>query len=696
VPRFLTCLLCCIVGVLLLTGAGDASAAGSRLSETLLPDTTQGFFAISNVDTLTEHWEKTQLGHLMADPVMAPFKKDIRRQFDDRWSSIHERLGLTLDDMKGVPGGDVAIGLIAPAPGKAALAIVIDVVGKLPQANQMLQKVTAAQLQRGAKRSELKVPGCPDVVVQFDLPQLEEEKEAGMSTLRGSAKAEAAKADAQKSADDENKATAGDNKAATGGRVPEEPAARQAFYCLTGNLLAVTDNLDVIKGILGRAMGNQNGSLADHKPFQTVVQRCKSDYHDGTPQIRWYIHPLGYAEAARAATPADQRRKGKSILEVMRNQGVGGIQGVGGFFDFASEDYEMIHRTAVCAPSALREKSMKMLVLPNQTDFTPQPWVPRDVATYATLYFDIQNAFDHFGGLFDEVLGQGEAGTWDEVKQTLKDDPNGPQIDLREDLIKHLGRRVSMLTDYQLPITTTSERLLFAIEAKNPKAVALAIEKLMKNDPTAKRRDVNGHVVWEIVEDESPTPEAPKISFGDAPAVTPVHPLRKRKKDKEKEGDDEEDEKEQHLLPHAALTVWEGNLLIASHIDFLKKVVAPEKKPELLADDVDYQLIDEEIATFEPKEKCVRTFSRTDEEYRPTYELVRQNKMPESETMLARLLNALFGEGKKGTARRQKIDGSQLPEYQVVRRYLGPAGLQATTEPDGWYLKGFTLGKDGE
>jgi hypothetical protein len=86
-------------------------------------------------------------------------------------------------------------------------------------------------------------------------------------------------------------------------------------------------------------------------------------------------------------------------------------------------------------------------------------------------------------------------------------------------------------------------------------------------------------------------------------------------------------------------------------------------------------------------------FSRTDEEYRPTYELVKQNKMPESETMLGRVLNALFGEGKKGAARTQKIDGAQLPDYQVVRPYLGSAGLQATSEADGWYLKGFTLTK---
>ncbi|MCE5302821.1 MAG: hypothetical protein LLF97_06890 [Planctomycetaceae bacterium] len=648
----------------------------SRPSETLLPGTTQGFLAISNVDVLSEHWNKTQLGHLMADPVMKPFSADIRRQIEDRWSSIHDRLGITLEDMKGVPGGDVAIALISPAPGKAALAIVVDVFGKRSQAEEMLEKVTATQLKRGAKRSELKHGDV--AVVQFDLPQREEEMVAAQSTLRGSEKSEAAKA---KNTDKKNDA--------------EEAAPRRAFYCLTGDLLVVADNVEVLFGIVDRAAdGKSEGSLATQKAFQKVTTRCLTDHKGDTPQIRWFIHPLGYAEAARAATPADRRRKGKSILEIMRKQGLDALQGIGGYLDFAAEGYEMVHRTAVYAPPPYK-KSMKMLSLPNQTDFSPQPWVPRDIATYTTLYFDILNAFDNFGPLFDEFVAQGDEGTWtNDVLPGLKDDPNGPQIDLRKDLIAHLGQRVSVLTDYRLPITTTSERLLFAIETKNPKAVAKAIEKLMKNDPTIKRQEINGQVVWEIVEEEPPADlTAPVVTLDNVPVVAPAHPIKKHKKSKD---DDEEEDKEQRLLPHAAFTVWQGNLLIASHLDFLQKVISPAKKPELLRQDVDYRLVDEEIARQQPKEKCLRTFSRTDEEYRPTYELIRQNKMRESEGLMVRLLNGLFGEGKKGDVRTQRIDGRQLPDYQVVRRYLNPAGFQATSEPDGWFLKGFTLTKDNE
>jgi len=660
--------------VALLAGLGNPSLAKtkpSRPSETLLPKTTQGFFAISNVDLLSEHWNKTQLGHLMAQPAMQPFTKDIRRQFEERWSSIHERLGITLEDIRDVPGGDAAIALVAPKPGEAALAIVADVTGKLPKAKELLENVNKTQAHRGAKRSEVKVEGCPDPVIQFDLPEPDEEKEAERAAPNGQ--------------------DAGD-AAAPERKCPAAKRTRQAFYCLTDNLLVVTDNLDVMKGILNRALGDKKGdSLADHKAFQFITERCRKDYGKSMPQLRWFIHPLGYAEAARAATPEGQRRKGKSVLEVMRNQGVGGVQGIGGFADFSSEGYELIHRTTVYAPPPYK-RALKMLVLPNRDEFTPQPWVPRDVATYTTLYFDILNAFDNFGSLFDELFGQGEAGVWDETLKSLKEDPNGPQIDLRADLVKHLGQRVSMVTDYQTPITTSSERLLFAIEVKDSKAVAAALDKLFKNDPTVRRRDLKGRIVWEFVEDETPAPTAPDISFGDVPAVAPPsHPLRKKKKDGE-----EEEEERKRLLPHAAVTVWQGNLMIASHKDFLMKVIAQAAAPKLLKDAADYRLVQTEIAKFDPKKKCFRFFSRTDEEYRPTYELIRKNKMPESESMFARLLNAIFGEGKKGAPRTQRIDGSQLPDYDMVRPYLGPAGMQITSEPKGWYLKGVTLTKPGD
>ena len=112
--------------------------------------------------------------------------------------------------------------------------------------------------------------------------------------------------------------------------------------------------------------------------------------------------------------------------------------------------------------------------------------------------------------------------------------------------------------------------------------------------------------------------------------------------------------------------------MIASHIDFLLKMVTPAKKIDPLRDDADYRLVDGENREARTESEMLAVvLLATDEEYRPTYELVRQNKMPESETMLARLLNAMFGEGKKGAVRTQQDRWPPIARLRVVRRYLG-------------------------
>jgi hypothetical protein len=465
----------------------------------------------------------------------------------------------------------------------------------------------------------------------------------------------------------------------------DAPTARHAYYFMHGDFLCTADHLAVMQGILARlaGKGTPEDTLAEVQGFKMVAKRCAADAGDAIPQFRWFLHPIGYAAVARAATPPSQWKRGKSVLELMQNQGFAAIKGVGGFASFADESFDLVHRTAVYAPQPY-EKSMKMLKFENGADYTPQNFVPRDIATYTTLYFDVLNAFDNFGPLFDELLGGGVSGAWEDMLENLKTDRKGPMIDLRGELVEHLDHRISIITDYQMPITTSSERILICIQVKKGKdeALAKAIEKAMKNDPNAKKREENGEVIWEIVEPEGPAVEAPQIEGLDFEPT--IEPQKKTVFNR----------KEEHFFPHAAITVKNGHLFVASHLDFLMKIMKPYEERELLRNDADYKLVSETIEKMPPNDKCARVFSRTDEEYHPTYELIRQNKLPESESLLNRVLNQLFGEGKKGKPRPQKLDGSQLPEYDTVRRYLNPAGFQATAEEEGWFLKGFTLSKD--
>lgn len=610
----------------------------AQTSEDLLPDSTKGYLSIPNAVEFDKQWKKTQVGQLMEDPVMQPFTKDLRRQFEDRLSNVRDRLGLTFDDVKDVPTGELAIAMVQPSENEAVTVLLMDVKGNLDKAQAMLNKASANFARRGGKRSDIEIGGIK--ALYFDIPI------------------------------DPN---------------DPNPGPGKAIYFLHNNLFGAGDQLEVMRGVIGRLASNdRKGSLGQLQEYTAVMARAKKDAGTLLPVARWWIQPLGYVEAMRTATPEEQRRKGRSMATLMRNQGFEAVRGMGGYVNFMLGKHEIFHRTAIYAPQPF-QKSMKMLSLPSGTEFTPQPWVPRDVASYTTFYIDMLNAFDNFGPLFDEVVGEGkETGIWVDVLQSLKDDPNGPRIDLREELIKHLGNRVSMVSDYQLPITPTSQRLIYAVEALDEKLVAAAITKWMQGDPGTRRREFQGQIIWEMVEPEEP--EIPKVNLEAIPAVTPAH-----SKTKEKE---EEPDKERRLLPNAAVTVAHGHLLIASHIDFLLKILPLVEPRKMLARDIDYQLVTENLDQLGVKTASLRSFTRTDESYRPTYELLKQGKMPESQTMLARMLNAFMSPGKKGAQRKQRVDGSKLPDYQVVRRYLGSAGIILTSEADGWFAKGFTLTKE--
>ena len=100
---------------------------------------------------------------------------------------------------------------------------------------------------------------------------------------------------------------------------------------------------------------------------------------------------------------------------------------------------------------------------------------------------------------------------------------------------------------------------------------------------------------------------------------------------------------------------------------------------------------------FAPGPRCGWSFVRTDEAFRPTYELIRQGRMPESETMFGKFLNRMLTtevEKEEGVLRKQRLDGSGLPNFEMVRRYFGPAGRVLRSDKDGWLLTGTVLHKE--
>ncbi len=284
--------------------------------------------------------------------------------------------------------------------------------------------------------------------------------------------------------------------------------------------------------------------------------------------------------------------------------------------------------------------------------------------------------------LIDEIAG--EEGFFEDLKTSLLEDPNGPMISLDDDIVAHLGRRVTIITDCRTPLTVDSERFLVAISLKDAKALEKSLAKTLDSDPDARPVEVDGQQMWEIIQEDedaySPDAGDGFDSFGGfGPAV------------EESPAEDEQ----MALMTNSAITVLHDHLIIASHVDFIVDLMRRTPNEPRLNDCPDYQAVRNALVQLgSSKKDTAQLFSRSDEELQASYHLIREGKMPESKGLIGQVLNQLLGPQEKGAVREQRIDGAKMPEYQVVRRYLGPIGAFIVTEEEGWYAAAVGLTKE--
>ena len=668
-------------------------SAAPPLAERLLPPTTKGFLAVPDVESLRQNWEKTQLGQFVNDPVMAPFIEDVKRQIRTKVSKTDSALGITWEDLVGVYSGEVCIAVVQPWDAQLEDQAWIAAV----------EKDVAAAENRGASEEQIaEIKKLSTKSSQEDLQRRRAARRGMVLLVDITGNREAAEELLKKVANGLKQRGATAKKETIAGisvithQVPIEGdrvgGVRNVYYCIHDDQLIATDNQAAAEEVLSRLAGaEERASLADSAAFVAAMEGARPADDDSVPDLRWFIEPFGYIEVSRAYD-GGRRRRGTDLLRVLANQGFDAVQGIGGHIQFSTEDHEVLHRSFVYAlavehpvDSVNTEKyrlAANILNFVNKPSDRPAEWVPGPLSTYLTFNWKIKEAFEYVGNLVDEIAGDK---VFEDVLRGIEKDPNGPRIDIRNDLIRHLAERVTIVSDYDSPITTKSERLLLGIEVSDAVAVVKAVTKAMESDPHAQKREHNDHVVWEILDDAPVEIETIKIDGGFGFGFEDVEPVP--------------EENEKPLIPNAAVTVAYGQLLVANNIDYLFEILdlptsdRQQLDTQRLDAMTDYTRVGEALEQLGLDEASFRFFTRTDEAYRPTYELTRRGKMPESETILGKLLNQIWAPDEEGQRRQQYIDGEKMPEYSQILKYFGPAGVFVRTEDDGWSIVGCLLTK---
>jgi hypothetical protein len=624
----------CLLSVITVLFLANVALA-AKPSDSLLPATTKGYLSIASMKQLSEQFDRSTFGQLANDPAMKPFVEDIKHQVRQQGLRQLEQLGLTWDELDGLPTGEVALAMIQVPGDDGAIALVADVTGHGPQAQAQLAKIADRLVKSGAKRLRR---SATDQVIVFQL-------------------------------------------VGEPGRKPP-----LAAYILTNDLLIASDSIAVVDAITQALAGQRSDVLATLPAYRAIMSRCEASAGNLPPNLRWFVEPFGYAETLRAATPLREKHKGPDLVKVFKSQGFTAIQGVGGFVNFSAGTYEILHRTVVYAPPVAghgpQDKytlAARMLRFPAGGDLMPPSWVPSDVATCTTFNCDIQNAFSVIDTLVDEMVGDK---VFHNMINSLRDDPDGPRVDIAKDIVGHLRSQVTIISDCAQPIGPKSERKVLSVPVDNEAVVADAIRKLMETEKDARRREIDNHVIWEMVDSES---EVPTLEI-----ETPGLPTRKPEPSSTHHTD-----RNERFFATSVVCVANGRLFLSSHMDMLQRVLADNNKPaDQLGSADDFRLVAAQAQALGLGPLSFRIFSRVDQEFLPTYELVRTGQMPRSETLLAKLMNSVASDGKDAPPRKQRIDGHDLPEFPAVQRYLGPGGTFVTSLDDGWMLTGLMMARE--
>ncbi|HEY1380537.1 MAG TPA: hypothetical protein VGF55_27295, partial [Gemmataceae bacterium] len=433
--------------------------------------------------------------------------------------------------------------------------------------------------------------------------------------------------------------------------LPDGARRRPIGVFTKDDLLLIADPPDVLGPVLA-AWGDPKQSLAETAAYRAIRGRTAMKPAE-TADLMWFFDPFGWDTATRTP-PTGKKKRVKDTMEVMKQEGFDGVRAIGGSAAFASGECDALVRVAVYAPPPHRG-ALNMLSFRPATDLKPAAGLPGDLAACLVGRIDLMTAFESFGGIFDEIAADGEKGTYKELIDDLRDNPKGPRVDLRKEIVAQVGDVVTVLTDCQQPLTPTSDRAVAVFTVKDEAVVAAAVRRAVEDDPKVRRTTVAGRTVWEIV------PDPPVAKPGEPPPAP---------------------------LPNAALCVADGKFYVATQAALVEKLF--RAGGPRLDDQPDYQRVCRQFDRLGGGSACARLFARPAEDFRLTYDQWRNGKLDEATSIYGIGLAALVPKNPAANTV-WTLDGRKLPAYDRVSRLVGPAGVLLFVRDDGWDGVGFVL-----
>jgi hypothetical protein len=369
------------------------------------------------------------------------------------------------------------------------------------------------------------------------------------------------------------------------------------------------------------------------------MDRCRGSRKD-RPQVTWFFDPRGLFRSLTQNNDAIQF--GLTLLE--ENLGLKGLQGIGGSITLATTDpaapFDSISHVHVLLDNP-REGAIKVFAL-GSGDATPERWVPRDVAAYTTIHWNLKTTYKELASIIDTFGGSGF--TASRVQSGFAQ----LGINFEKDFLPAIDNRFSYLNWVQRPITLTSQMQLFGVKLKDGEATRPLLEKVMAKFET----------------------RFEKATFGDKTYYRFI-PLRP-------------DPKDGPPMPRPCVCLLGDYLLISDRPGVLEQAIKTSLgQVESLAVAPDYRLIANQAAKQAGGAKpAMIAFNRPEEGMRVIYELINGER---------RLLRQAAERNRFVQRVNKALDDNPLPPFETLQSFLAPAGSVLIDEATGIHYIAFGL-----
>jgi hypothetical protein len=500
---------------------------------------------------------------------------------------------LSLPELLAIPQGEMCLAVVGPAEGPPVVVAVLEVKDKLPAAEKLLEQILI--------RAE-----ASGVTVVTESHQ-------GTDVM----------------------------KLSNIGR-----RSRAASYFIREGTIVFTSDDELTRALIDVWNGDASvRTLADNKKFTAIMAQSVGTKEE-RPQISWFVDPIEFARTAGRGNLGAQ-----TAIALLGPLGLDHLEAVGGSLIMATEDFDSIAHMHVLVKNP-RQAVMKMLAL-DSGDLTPEAWVPKDAASYATIHWDFPTTFSEFAQMYDLIRFQ--EGAFSELVRSRVSDQLG--ADVQTELLPALAGRVTMATRIERPVRLNSETTAVGIQLKDPGEFQKILDKVMTRHPQALERTNYGTTTYYRIR-----------AVGQRPPNFDESLMR---------------------LPSPAVVLLGDYLVLSDSEKFIEQCIITKRTPDSsLATDLEFKL----VASRLQRHAGGRTpgmigFQRPEENFRALYELATAQTSRDRISQASQE-NPFF----------RALDGAltqnPLPPFSAIARHLAPGGAMLINDDTGFHYIAFGLKRE--